>query len=172
VAHEIAHNWFGDEVFFSRFTAIGIGEGLPEYATIVAERETKGLEGRRALVSQYLRDYDEARKGAEEIPLGVTTRTDPPAQQFISEAKAALFFVAIEDACGEQQMHDGLKELLALLHGQEVSYGSLRSELEYRSRKNLAQVFRVWLNDKGVPADFRTRYQYSTNGAAERTGAN
>lgn len=166
VAHEIAHNWFGDEVFVSRFTAIGLGEGLPEYATIVAERETKGLDGRHALVSKYLRDYDEARKGAKEIPLGVTARTDPSPQQFISEAKAALFFVAIEDACGEQHMRDGLKELIALLHGQEMTYGSLRSELEHITGKNLADVFRVWLNDKDVPGDFRARYQYSVN----RTG--
>jgi hypothetical protein len=172
VAHEIAHNWFGDEVFFSRFTAIGLGEGLPEYATIVAERETRGPAGRNALVSEYLRTYDQRRNGINEIPLGVTTRTDPPPQQFISEAKAALFFVAVEDASGEKDMHDGLKELLALLHGQEVTYGSLRSELEHVSGKSLAEVFRVWLNDKDVPADFRARYQYAANRVAGTAGAN
>jgi hypothetical protein len=172
VAHEIAHNWFGDEVFVSRFTAIGLGEGLPEYATIVAERETKGIEGRRALVSEYLRNYDQARTGINEIPLGVTTRTDPPSQQFISEAKAALFFVAVEDACGEKSMHDGLKELIALLHGQEMSYGALRSELEHVSGKNLADVFRVWLNEKDVPADFRARYPYPPNRLTGSSSAN
>lgn len=159
VTHEIAHNWFGDQVFFSRFTAIGLGEGLPEYATIVAEEAQKGEAGRRARVSNYLRLYDEAAKSAEEIPLGITARTDLPEQQRIAEAKAALFFVAVEDACGEKQMRDGLKELIALLRGQEVNYDVLRAELEQVSGKKLADLFRVWLNDKGIPDDFRARYQ-------------
>jgi hypothetical protein len=159
VTHEIAHTWFGDQVFFSRFTSIGLGEGLPEYATIVAEEAQKGEAGRRSRVSSYLREYDEAKKNAEEIPLGTTSRTDSPEQQRIAEAKAALFFVAVEDACGEKQMRDGLKELIALLRGQEVDYDVLRAELERSSGKKLADLFRVWLNDKGIPDDFRARYQ-------------
>jgi hypothetical protein len=159
VTHELAHNWFGGEVFFSRFTAIGLGEGLPEYATIVADESQKGEAGRRARVLNYLREYDEARKNAEEIPLGIATRTDPLTQQRIAEAKAALFFVAVEDTCGEKQMRDGLKELIELLRGQEVNYDVLRAQLEHVSGKNLADLFRVWLNDKGIPEDFRARYE-------------
>lgn len=158
VTHRLAHNWFGDEVFFSRFTAIGLGEGLPEYATIVAEESQKGEPGRRARVLNYLRQYDEARKSADEIPLGITSRSDPLAQQRIAEAKAALFFVAVEDTCGEKQMRDGLKGLISLLRGQEVSYDVLRAQLEHVSGKKLADLFRVWLNDKGIPEDFRARY--------------
>ncbi|MGH7935533.1 MAG: M1 family aminopeptidase, partial [Chthoniobacterales bacterium] len=158
VTHELAHNWFGDEVFFSRFTAIGLGEGLPEYATIVAEESQKGEPGRRTRVLNYLREYDEAKKNAEEIPLGITARTDAPGQQRIAEAKAALFFVAVEDACGEKQMRDGLKDLISLLRGQEVNYDVLRAQLEHVSGKKLADLFRVWLNDKGIPEDFRARY--------------
>lgn len=158
VTHELAHNWFGDEVFFSRYTAIGLGEGLPEYATIVAEESQKGEAGRRARVSNYLRQYDEARKNADEIALGIATRADPPIQQRIAEAKAALFFVAVEDACGERQMRDGLKELVALMRGKEVSYDVLRAELEQTSGKKLGDLFRVWLNEKGIPEDFRARY--------------
>ncbi len=162
VAHELAHNWFGTEVFFGRYTALGLGEGLPEYATIVAEEAQKGAAGRRGRVVDYLHEYDEARKGAEENPLGVTALTDSREQQRIALAKAALFFVAIEDACGEKPMRDGLKQMIALLRGQEVNYDVLRSELEESSGKQLADLFRVWLNEKGIPADFRARYEGSS----------
>ena len=159
VSHRLAHNWFGDEVFFGRYTAIGLGEGLPDYATIVAEESLKGSPGRRSRILNYLRQYDHAREIAEEVPLGVITRTDSPAQQRIAEAKAALFFVAIEDAVGEKPMRDGLKNLLSLLRGQEINYDVLRAEIENVSGKKLADLFRVWLNDKGIPEDFRVRYQ-------------
>jgi hypothetical protein len=48
--------------------------------------------------------------------------------------------------------------MVTLLRGQETSYDALRSALEHSSGKNLAEPFRVWLNDKGIPADFRSRY--------------
>ena len=107
---------------------------------------------------QYLNEYDEARKEAAETPLGVTMMNDPPAQRRLALAKAPLFFVALEDACGEEPMRNGLKQMVTLLRGQETSYDALRSALEQSCGKNLAEPFRVWLNDKGIPPDFRARY--------------
>jgi hypothetical protein len=101
VTHALAHNWFGDEVFFAPDAALGMGEGLPEYATIVVEESAKGEAGRRQRVARYLHEYDRARSGANESPLGVTMLTDSIEQRSIALAKAPLFFVAIEDACGE-----------------------------------------------------------------------
>ena len=168
VTHALAHNWFGDEVYFGRFTALGLGEGLPEYASIVAEEAAKGTAARRRRVSAYLHEYDEARDEAEENPLGVSALSDPPGQQRIALAKAAMVFVAVEDVCGGKPMRDGLKQLITLLRGQEVDYDTLRSQLERSSGKNLADLFRVWLNEKGVPADFRARYEISVASAPIR----
>ena len=77
-------------------------------------------------------------KGAQEAPLGVTTATDPPGRRRIALAKAPLFFVALEDTCGERLMREGLKRMVSSLRGQEVTYGTLRSALEQSSGKNLA----------------------------------
>ena len=158
VTHALAHNWFGDEVSFAPDAALGMGEGLPEYATIVVEESSKGEAGRRQRVARYLHEYDRARSGPNESPLGVTMLTDSIEQRSIALAKAPLFFVAIEDVCGEEPMRSGLKRMVTLLRGQETSYDALRSALEESSGKNLAALFRVWLNDKGIPADFRARY--------------
>lgn len=156
--HALAHNWFGDEVFFTRSAAVGMGEGLPEYATVVVEEAQKGESGRRARAIRYLNFYDRVAKQAKETPLGVTMITDPPAQRRIAVAKAPLFFVALEDTCGEESMRRGLRQMVTLLRGQETSYDALRATLEESCGKNLAQPFRVWLNDPGIPVDFRARY--------------
>jgi hypothetical protein len=158
VTHALAHNWFGDEVSFAPDAALGMGEGLPEYATIVVEESAKGEAGRRQRVARYLHEYDRARSRANESPLGVTMLTDSLEQRSIALAKAPLFFVAIEDACGEEPMRSGLKQMVTLLRGQETSYDALRSALEQSGGKNLAELFRVWLNDRDIPADFRARY--------------
>ena len=162
VAHALAHNWFGEELYFAPVAALGMGEGLPDYATIVIDEARGGPAARRQRILQFLRAYDEASKLGDELPLGSTTLKSPPVQRRIARAKAPLFFIALEDSCGEAPVRAGLKNLVALLGGQEAGYDDLRSALEQSTGKDLAEPFRLWLYGKGVPKDFRGRYE---NGA-------
>lgn len=164
VSHALAHNWFGDEMYPSPDAAVGMGEGLPEYATIVIEEARRGSDARRRRIAEYLRRYDEARSDATETPLGVTTLSSPLAQRRIAQAKAPLFFAALEDACGAAPVRAGLAHLLAQLRGREVDYNDLRSALEGSTNRPLGAMFRQWLNNTGVPDDFRSRYQGAAKG--------
>jgi hypothetical protein len=162
VSHALAHNWFGDELAPTPDAALGIGEGLPEYATIVIEEARNGPAARRDRILRYLRRYEEGRKQANETPLGLTKITDPVAQRRIALAKAPLFFIELEDICGEGPMRGALKHLVELLRGQELGYDDLRSALEQATNRNLAGPFRVWLNANGIPQDFLDRYPLSS----------
>jgi hypothetical protein len=159
VTHSLAHDWFGDEMYPAPDAALGLGEGLPEYATVVIDESRNGASARRQRIQRYVQEYDEARKSADEKPLGITMLNDPADQRRIALAKAPLFFAALEDACGAEATQNGLKRMVELLRGQEASYDSLRSALEEASGKDLGALFRVWLNQKGIPQDFRDRYQ-------------
>lgn len=158
VSHALAHNWFGDELIPTPDAALGIGEGLPEYATIVIEEARNGPAARRDRILRYLGRYEEDRKQADETPLVLTTLTDPIAQRRIALAKAPLFFIEMEDICGEVPMRSALAHLVTLLRGRELGYDDLRSALEQAANRNLASTFRVWLNEKGIPQDFLDRY--------------
>jgi hypothetical protein len=166
VTHALAHNWFGDEMYPASNAALGMGEGLPGYATIVIDESRSGEASRRQRILEYLRRYDEALKLGAEKPLGVTTLNDLPEQRRIGLAKAPLFFASLEDACGKVQMWSGISHLVSLLRGQEAGYDDLRAALEQSSGKDLAETFRIWLYTKGIPADFRSRYQGEPSGKA------
>jgi aminopeptidase N len=84
--------------------------------------------------------------------------TDPPEQRAISLAKAPLFFIALEDHCGEAPVRKGLTSVVSLLRGQEVGYNEIRSAIEQTSGKDLAEFFRIWLYEKSIPKDFRAKY--------------
>jgi hypothetical protein len=159
VIHALAHNWFGDELRPSPEASIGIGEGLPEYATIVVEEARSGPVGRRRRVLEYVRRYNDALTQAEETPLGVALLTDPIGPRRIALAKAPLFYIALEDTCGESEVRQGLARLVTLLAGQEIDYSDLRAALEQSTNRNLGQMFRIWLNGKGLPQDFLERYR-------------
>jgi hypothetical protein len=159
VTHALAHNWFGDEMYPTADAALGLGEGLADYATIVVDEAGGGEGGRRRDIDKFLREYDAARKQAAEKPLGVTTLSSAPAERRIALAKAPLFFIALEDKFGEATVRAGINHLVTLLRGQDVGYDDLRSALEESTGKNLAEPFRMWLYDKGIPEEFRARYE-------------
>lgn len=159
VSHALAHNWFGDEIYAAPNATLGIGEGLPEYATIVTDEARGGEAARSQRIRQYLVAYDADVANGAEGTLAVARLTDPPAERRIALEKAPLFFAALEDQCGAEAMQSALKEVVTLMRGEEVGYPAIRAALEEKSGKNLAAAFRLWLNEKGIPKDFRERYE-------------
>jgi hypothetical protein len=159
VTRALARNWFGGEIYPAPFAEVGLGQGLPAYATIVIDEARKGEAARRERVINLLRLYDANSKLAAEIPLGVAKMTDPPEQRAIGLAKGPLFFIALEDRCGEAPVRTALARVVSLLRGQQVGYNDIRSAIEQSSGKDLAEFFRVWLYEKRIPNDFRTKYE-------------
>jgi hypothetical protein len=168
VSEALARNWFDEEVEPSEEAAIGMGEGLPEYASIVTDEARNGPLARRQRIYEYLRRYDAAVKYAAETPLEATTMDSPLPQRRIALAKAPLFYIELEDACGEVPVRVGLTHMLTSLRGQEVDYKVLRSALEESTGRELGKLFREWLNQKGIPKNFRARYRYGEG--AEQMG--
>jgi hypothetical protein len=159
----LARSWFGVEMYPAPDAAVGIGEGLPNYATIVVDESAGGEPARRRRIQQFLHTYDKAVQQTAGTPNGeksiITTMLyDPFEQRRIAAAKAALFIIALEDAYGEAPVRSGLAQVVALLRGKEVGFNDLRAALEQTTGKNLAEPFRVWLYRAGMPQDFRDRY--------------
>jgi hypothetical protein len=158
VSHALAHNWLGDQIFAAPDATIGLGEGLPEYAMIAIDEDRGGEAARKKRIQRYLAAYDKALREANEQTLAVARITDPAPQRRIALDKAPLFFAAIEDQVGSDTMKSALKDMVTLFRGQQVDYNVLRSELEQKSGKNLAPTFRLWLNERAIPEEFRARY--------------
>lgn len=158
VSLALARDWFGGEIYPPDFAQISMGDGLPRYATIVMAEARDGEAGRRARVAEYLARYDELCRAGQETPLGVVRDSDPPETKRIARVKAPLFYVALEDAYGKDQIRAGLRQMVTLLRGKEAGIDVMRSALEQSTGKDLAPIFRLWLYQEGVPADFRARY--------------
>ncbi len=159
VSHALAQEWFGESMYLSDAASVGMGEGLPEYAVVVIDEARNGPDARWKRATEYLRRYDEALTQATETPLSAITLSDAAGPRRIALAKAPLFFIALEDVCGEGPMRTGLTHMLAAMRGREAGYADLRSALEQSCSRDFAPMFRLWLNGKGIPADFRVRYQ-------------
>ena len=158
VTRALAGNWFGVQIY-SQDSAVGMTEGLSDYAVIVIAEARHGDTARSDRVLGFLQEYDDACKEAVEKPLVTVTMRDPVEQRRIALAKAPLFFIALEDTYGEASVRQGLAEVVRLLRGQEVGYQDIRAAIENVTNKDLAPIFRTWLYKPGIPAEFRERYQ-------------
>jgi hypothetical protein len=169
----LARTWFDDALQPAPFAAIAIGDGLPTYATIVVDEAEGGAAARRKRIVELLNLYDDARGQlrATEKSVVATLPTDSAAQRHIAEAKAPLLFAALEDAAGAAPVRAGLAQAIQLLRGKEVTVNDVRAAVEYTTGKNLAEPFRVWLYNPGIPSDFRARYgSAAENGNAKIEG--
>ena len=92
VSRALAREWFGEAMYLSDAAAVGMGEGLPEYATIVIDEARHGPDARHKRVTEYLQRFDEASKAAKETPLSAIMIGDPPGPRRIASGQSAAIF--------------------------------------------------------------------------------
>jgi aminopeptidase N len=66
--------------------------------------------------------------------------------------------VALEDECGHGNLKTALRDILSARASSDTGYEDLRAALETASGKDLAEMFRKWLVQPGIPDEFRSRY--------------
>ena len=84
--------------------------------------------------------------------------TDTPEQRRLATAKSALLFIALEDAQGPAPVREGLKQATQILSGKDVTVNDVRAAIEFTTKANLAETFRMWIYNPGIPPAFRARY--------------
>jgi hypothetical protein len=157
--HALAHSWLGEEILLRPEAELGIGEGFAQYAPIVLDESRGGAAARRRVVVYLIHEYDDARARAVEKPLRALAAGDPWEQRRFAFTKGPLFFIALEDKYGEIGVRKGIAYLIQTLRGQIAGYDTLRSALELQTGQDLGAFFRTWLDEKGIPEEFRKPYE-------------
>lgn len=153
---ELAYTWFG-HMMRPEEQAWSLADALSTYAA-VAWKEKSG-ESRSALIASHLTNYDAERASVVEKAALSLTRNAPEAQLLVARDKSTLFLFALEDKCGQQNVTHAIAHMVYALHGQQYGYPDFRAALEHECHQNLADFFRTWLAQPGIPSDFRARYE-------------
>ncbi len=95
----------------------------------------------------------------QERPFVRVEENDPPEVQDRARAESVLFFLALDDRCGAQNVHKGIARMSRLLRGQTWGLSDLRAAVEAEcGGPVLESFFREWMHGPGIPAEFRARY--------------
>ncbi len=110
-AHEIAHQWWGQQVVGANVQGVGtLHETLAQYSALMVMEDEFGLPGMRRVLG-YEHDWYLRGRGGErgvEAPLALVDGHD-----YVYYHKGALAMYALRDAVGEAQLNEALKRFLS-----------------------------------------------------------
>jgi len=155
--YELARTWFGWRVRPTTEAQILLGRGVGLFGLVIAA-EARQPDQRRLMVALLLDRYDQARAIAPDRRLMESAAEYSRAERISNGYRAALFFVALEDFCGHDNLRAAFRYIIRSREGYETDYEELRAAVESTSHQDLAEMFRRWLIQPGVPDDFRARY--------------
>ncbi|HXT72883.1 MAG TPA: hypothetical protein VN785_03440, partial [Candidatus Angelobacter sp.] len=157
----LALSWF-QHVITPQPEAWLLGGSLASYAVVLANEKSGTTAARDDLIRRRLTRFDQLGNGAEK-PIAFVTSGDTAQQREMSDAKSTLFLFALEDRCGRENLDHAIAHMVYALRGQEYGYSDFRVALEQECRQDLSSMFATWLDQKGIPADFRARYENATS---------
>lgn len=122
---------------------------------------------RRNLIARYLEEYEKKLRhqaGPADRPDNRpdnSVHSPPKVQPSLEPSfeKSVLFLFALEDHFGSNNLQRAIARMVYALGEQGYNRNDLRAALEGETKKNASDFFRRWLDQPGIPEDFRARYQ-------------
>ncbi|HKS29255.1 MAG TPA: M1 family aminopeptidase [Pyrinomonadaceae bacterium] len=152
VAHELAHQWWGDLVTPKSWAHLWLKEGFATYAEILWSEEAEGAEEARFFLLRELNVYMAEDRDRYRRPL-VYDRWEYPMEVYDRHAyqKGGLVLSMLRDVLGEEDFFRTLKHYLHKHEWQSVETSDFRVSIEEATGRNLDWFFEQWVTGLGYP---------------------
>jgi len=152
MAHEIAHQWFGDAASETNFSHLWLSEGFATYMTNVYLEHKYGadtLKQRQKADRETVFDFEKKRK----TPVVDTTVHDNYMVLLNANSyqKGGWVLHMLRRKLGDDAYWKGIRAYYKKYDGKNANTENLRAELEAASGQNLQQFFRQWIYTAGAP---------------------
>jgi hypothetical protein len=155
---DLAGTWF-EKLITPEDDAWLLSDALSAYAFSSTSSDSTKRPDRAKAIRDSIGEFDALTSIATEEPISIVTRRGPTPQIRISDVKAQIMMYALEDKCGNDNLNHALAHMISALRFQQYGYDDFRSAVEEECHQDLGPFFRSWLNEKGIPADFRAKYE-------------
>ena len=171
VAHEIAHQWFGDSITQERWGDLWLSEGFATYFAALWIRHERGQDAfaaeMRRQETAYLESYSKIPKG-ETRPFqsgeGKPVFDATPAKltgllNANSYQKGSWVLHMLRRLIGDEAFFRGIRDYYAAYRDRNASTSDLQQVMEHASGRDLEPFFRRWIFSGGHPV-LRTRWSW------------
>jgi hypothetical protein len=166
LAHEIAHQWWGQGVAWGTYRDQWISEGMAQFAAALYLRRRYGEPAFVSIIKKFA--YWTEKKSLKG-PIMMGSRLsffDFSAFQSIVYDKAALALNMLREMLGEEVFFRGLRDLFESRKYGPVRTGQFREALEKASGRDLGAFFEGWFYSYGLPK-VRTSWAVEPDGPGQ-----
>jgi hypothetical protein len=163
LAHELAHEWFGQAVGWKNYHEQWLSEGFAQYFAALFAKEKRGEAAFRDVLRQFrkwaLEDSDQG-----PVYLGYRLghiKNEPRVFRAVIYNKGAGVLHMLRRLVGDEAFFSGLKAFYAENRYKKAGTDDLRRAMEAASKRDLNRFFDRWIYDSGIP---KIRYSTSVEG--------
>lgn len=159
LAHEIAHQWWGQGVTWARYRDQWLSEGLAQFASILYIRSKHNHRAFSNILKKFA-TWTEQKSRFGPITLGSRLSfLDFQAYQAIVYNKSALVLNMLLDLLGEEVFFAGLTDFLREYKYSAASTGQFKRVMERAAGRDLDGFFSLWFDSHLLP---ESRVSYAT----------
>ena len=153
VAHEVAHQWWGNSVTESDWNDVWLSEGFATYFTLLY---TEHYEGRQAFVAGLRRARDRVYAMEEAYPDRPVVHADLQDMKLVTSGvqyqKGAWILHMLRERIGTDVFWEGIREYYKTYRDKNASTADFRRVMEEVSGEDLERFFDQWLTRSVSPA--------------------
>jgi hypothetical protein len=163
LAHELAHQWFGQAVGWKNYHEQWLSEGFAQYFAAMFAKERRGEEAFRGVLRQFRRWAIEA---SDQGPVYLGYRLghikgDSRVFRALVYNKGASVLHMLRRLVGDEVFFAGLRQFYADNRFRKAGTDDLRKAMEAASKRDLNRFFERWVYDNAIP---RLRFSSSVEG--------
>ncbi len=152
VAHELAHQWFGDHVTCKTWQDIWINEGFASYAEYLAEQYLVSQTEADSWIIRYNRFIRSVPDGCIYVPVADKNNEDRIFDSRLSYKKGASMIHMIRQELDDDELFfDILRTFLVQYQFGNADTEDFRSILEKKSNRDFGWFFDQWFYGQGYP---------------------
>ena len=151
IAHEIAHQWWGQAVTWKTYHDHWLSEGLAQFAAVQYLRQKHGDGVLETIFRKFSQWTEKKSKWGPIVLGGRLTLQDPMAYQAIIYNKTTLALNMLVELLGEELFYRGLSEFFRRYKYSAASTQDFIQTIEEISGKNLDVFFQSWFRSYSLP---------------------
>jgi len=160
VAHEIAHQWFGNSVTESDWDHLWLSEGFATYFEALFFEHIDGPEALKQVMARYA-DRIAVYKPVLYEPVVNPGQTDPLKKLTpLTYEKGAWILHMLRGMLGDEMFFNGIRRYYSMYEGRNASSEDFQKVMEAVSATDLSSYFRQWLHLPCLP-EYRLTWHWS-----------
>jgi aminopeptidase N len=164
IAHEAAHQWFGDLLTCADWSHLWLNEGFATYLTLLYVERTRGRDEFRAQVRETQEAYllEDVGEGRRPTVWNVWKEPDDVFDTRPYQGAASRLHL-LRSVLGDEGFEAGVREYVRSYAGRSVVTGDLERAMERATGRELERFFEQWFLRPGFP-EFEVWWKWDESG--------